>query len=279
MPKNANTTLEQAVANNPFPDYQEWWPMGSQFATFMSTSIVTEWRAVGGDDGILDNVRTYAVRYVQLVYGQEVRPALVDNFVQQPTALTLQSGQFDTLSYAFFRSAFELIAASDGDVKKQRRLFTKRVGRRFFEQVHDHLALDLPGGLKEQAQFEQLKAGIAQVGIFLSEQGYLRDHFDFTFEVDVPYRGKQIVQGAEQFLPRLHEEGQAYALYEMGYPVILPSAVYLYQTIGEAQHHSSRTIEELFDRVGYEARETDDFDPGQHPSQRVVELWDIHKRR
>ncbi|MEM8681700.1 MAG: hypothetical protein AAGF97_20315, partial [Planctomycetota bacterium] len=66
-----------------------------------------------------------------------------------------------------------------------------------------------------------------------------------------------------------------YALYEMGYPVILPSAVYLYHTVGEAQHHSSRTIEELFDRVGIEARETDDFDPIGYPSDRVVELWEI----
>ena len=61
----------------------------------------------------------------------------------------------------------------------------------------------------------------------------------------------------------------------MGYPIILPSAVYLYNTIGEAQHHSSRTIEELFARVGLTARETDDFDPTGFPSDRVVELWEI----
>jgi hypothetical protein len=61
----------------------------------------------------------------------------------------------------------------------------------------------------------------------------------------------------------------------MGYPVILPSAVYLYQTIGEAQHHSSRTIEELFARVNCDARETNDFDPTEYPSDRVVELWEI----
>ena len=68
---------------------------------------------------------------------------------------------------------------------------------------------------------------------------------------------------------------RGYALYEMGYPVILPSAVYLYNTLGEAQHHSSRTIEELFGRVGFQARETDDFDPSGFPSDRVVELWEI----
>ena len=64
----------------------------------------------------------------------------------------------------------------------------------------------------------------------------------------------------------------------MGYPVILPSAVYLYQTLGEAQHHSSRTIEELFARIGYVASETPDFDPTGYPSYRVVELWEIHRK-
>ena len=75
----------------------------------------------------------------------------------------------------------------------------------------------------------------------------------------------------------MQRNGVAYALYEMGYPVILPSAVYLYHTMGEAQHHSSRTIEELFALTGYEARETDDFDPIGHPSDRVIELWEIRK--
>ena len=61
-------------------------------------------------------------------------------------------------------------------------------------------------------------------------------------------------------------------LYEMGYPAILPSAVYLFRLLGEVQHHSSRTIEELFPRMGCEARETDDFDPTCFPAELVVEL-------
>ena len=60
--------------------------------------------------------------------------------------------------------------------------------------------------------------------------------------------------------------------------MILPSAVYLYHTLGEAQRSCSRTIEELFDRVGHEARETDDFNPMGCPSDRVVELWEIRKK-
>ena len=72
--------------------------------------------------------------------------------------------------------------------------------------------------------------------------------------------------------------GVAHALYEMGYPAILPSAVYLYHTLGEAQHHSSRTIQDLFDQIGYDAWETEDFDPTDYPSDMVVELWQIRAR-
>jgi hypothetical protein len=61
--------------------------------------------------------------------------------------------------------------------------------------------------------------------------------------------------------------------------VILPSAVHLFQTVGEAQHHSSRTLGELFERAGREAGETHDFDPSGFPSDRVVELWEIRKAR
>ena len=88
--------------------------------------------------------------------------------------------------------------------------------------------------------------------------------------------GHPITQRKADFLPAL-SGGVAYALYDMGYPIILPSAVYLYQTIGEAQHHSSRTIEELFARCGCTASETDDFDPTDFPSELVVELWEISK--
>jgi hypothetical protein len=156
-----------------------------------------------------------------------------------------------------------------------KRPFTQRVGKRFFTAVHDHLQLDLPNSLQTPAQFSQLQDNIQRVGQFLQDEGYLRDHFAFTFSVNLTYAGKTIQQTEDSFLEDLQANGVAYALYEMGYPVILPSAVYLYHTIGEAQHHSSRTIEELFDRIGCEARETDDFDPTDFPADMVVELWEI----
>ncbi|MEE2709105.1 MAG: hypothetical protein VYA69_05875 [Gemmatimonadota bacterium] len=61
----------------------------------------------------------------------------------------------------------------------------------------------------------------------------------------------------------------------MGYPIILPWAGYLYHTIGKALHHSSRTMEDLFDMVGYDARETDDLDPIGYPLDMMAEPWKI----
>ena len=113
------------------------------------------------------------------------------------------------------------------------------------------------------------------MGGFLLEEGYLRRHFAFRFDVSASRGGRPLAQNEADFLPALRDGGVAYALYEMGYPIILPSAVYLYRTLGEAQHHSSRTIEELFARCGCRASETDDFDPSGHPSKLVVELWEI----
>lgn len=49
--------------------------------------------------------------------------------------------------------------------------------------------------------------------------------------------------------------------------------------MGEAQHHSSRTIEELFEMVDSEGRETDDFESTGYPSEMVVELWEIREIR
>ncbi|MCB0010223.1 MAG: hypothetical protein KDE04_27345, partial [Anaerolineales bacterium] len=171
-------------------------------------------------------------------------------------------GEFDALSYGFFRAAFEALAdRTDAPVLADaRRAFTQRVGRRFFAQLADRLALDLPPALHTDADIARLRAAIDRVGAFLVAQGYLRDHFAFTFDVDVEHAGRVIRQDGAELAARLHGDGLAFALYEMGYPAILPSAVYLFHTLGEAQHHSSRTIEELFARVGCRAAETDDFD-------------------
>ena len=286
-------TLEQVVGERPFPEYAAWWPVGSAFTAFMSEAIVSEWNALDPDrgalnsdigaldpgSGALNDIREDAEKYISTVYGRPARQELVEAFVHPDGDATLQSGEFDALSYAFYRSAFRHIERHpdrfDEGLERERRLFTIRVGKLFFDRLNRHLALDLPDGLYTPGQLERLSAAIDLIGRFLHDQGYLRSHFAFRFDVDVDQCDTRIIQHADEVVSRLRKGRLAYALYEMGYPVILPSAVYLYHTIGEAQHHSSRTIENLFGKVGYDARETDDFDPIGYPSEMVVELWEI----
>lgn len=275
----ATRSLGDIVAERPFTEYGAWWRMGDDFLNFMSTAIVTEWSALPGNGGALETVTDYVGEYVRTVFQRPARDGLVDDFVQRRYTQPIQSGEFDALSYAFYRTAFETMAHNIEQyaepLARERRLFTKRVGKLFYAQLHDHLQLQLPSGLETPAQFAELQSGIDTVGEFLVAQGYLRDHFRFTFDVDAVAGQTRIEQRTTEALDNLHHNGIAHALYEMGYAVILPSAVYLYHTLGEAQHHSSRTIEELFERVGYDARETDDFDPINYPSELVVELWEI----
>lgn len=274
-------TLQDVVQEKPFRDFAEWWRVGPDFLTFMSKAIYAEWHALAGNERDLTAVSTYTNNYLQTVFDRSARPNLVSDFTSLSFDQTIYSGEFDALSYAFFRDTFEQIAANpdayEQSIERERRLFTKRVGRTFYDQVHSHLALDLPNALQTLEQFEQLKKAVKQVGHFMVEQGYLRDHFAFHFDVTLEHAGRTIRQEDSTFLQHL-TNGTGFALYEMGYPIILPSAVYLYHTMGEAQHHSSRTIEELFDRVGYEARETDDFDPIGFPSDMVIELWEIRPK-
>lgn len=274
-------TLQQIVAEKPFTEYGEWWEMGTEFLNFMSKAIVSEWAALPNNEGSYEAVNAYVGEYISTVFQRDARAGLVADFVNKTYDQPIQSGEFDALSYAFYRSSFELmnqyIDQYENSLARERRLYTKRVGAIFYDQVHNHLALNLPTGLDTSEQFAQLKAEIDAVGAFLHKQGYLHTHFRFTFDVDAEAGGTQIQQSDADALNNLKTNNLAHALYEMGYAVILPSAVYLYHTMGEAQHHSSRTIEELFDRVGFEARETDDFDPINYPSDMVVELWEIKR--
>ena len=276
-------SLATVVAENPYTDFATWWPMGEHFLAFMAEAICSQWQAAGAQEAQLVAVQREAEQYIELVYQRTARATLAADFLNRQNLASIQSGEFDALSYAFYKSAFDLFAAQrdggtlDGILADARHSFTQRVGQIFYRQLHDHLALQLPVQLSDATAFEQLTQAIAQVGAFLKQQGYLRDHFAFRFDVAQPYQGKQIVQTEADVVARFQQAAPVYALYEMGYPVILPSAVYLYQTQGEAQHHSSRTIEELFGRIGYIASETPDFDPTGYPSDLVVELWEIRR--
>lgn len=272
-------TLHQAVIDNPFPDYQDWWQVGETFTRFMSNAIVSEWEKMRDNTNTIEYVQEHVTEYISIVYERSTTPHLVQQFIQHSDPFTLWSGEFDALSYAFFRTAYDFLGANSIGapdlLATRRRQFTQRVGRKFYQAVHDHLAIELPTTLASQEDLQQLQRGIETVGNFLVDQKYCRDSFQFSFSVDVDWKGISIHQTDDTVIDALQRDGVAYALYIMGYPVILPSAVYLYNTIGEAQHHSSRTIEQLFSRVGYDAHETDDFDPTAFPSDKVVELWEI----
>lgn len=274
----SNPTLATVVAMKPYPDYAAWWPMGSDFMAFMADAIGAQWRAVVGEWADLLPVQQEVEHYIDVVYQRVAHPTLATDFLHAPGLSTFQSGEFDALSYAFFKHAYSTLAAKIADeaaLRQARHAFTQQVGRRFYQQVHDHLAIRLPTQLAAEADFVTLQAALQQVGAFLQTQGYLRDHFAFHFDVTIRHAGRQLTQRAAEVVTQVQAKRTVYALYEMGYPAILPSAVYLYHTMGEAQHHSSRTIEELFGRMGYRASETADFDPTGYPSDLVVELWEI----
>ena len=275
-------SLQEVVAEKPFEDFREWWSVGSDFVNFMSVAICGQWNNLPGESN-LDQLDGYVAEYIQTVYDRTAKENLATDFHSRKSRglNDIESGEFDALSYAFYRSAFERIAQNadqlENSVERERRLFTKRVGKAFFEQVNAKLQLDLPKQVETDADLQQLDGCIQQTGKFLAEQGYLKTHFAFVFDVDTTHGGQQVKQNRADVLGNIEKNGLAHGIYEMGYPIILPSAVYLYHTLGEAQHHSSRTIEELFDCVGFEARETDDFDPIGYPSDRVVELWEIKR--
>jgi hypothetical protein len=271
--------LTRIVQERSFPEFAQWWGMGNEFSMFMSRAIVSQWLELNDPKMDFDQVHYHVTEYLQLVYGHNVDIDLLENFIQQDFSHVLYSGEFDALSYAFYRSAFEALAEKfKGDVStlvRERKRFTNQVGKIFFTSIRDHLQLNLPSDLRTPTQLTHLQNNIDLIGKFLLDQGYLRDQCEFTFCVDVIHAGKHILQETDDFLQNLHQNNAGYALYKMGYPVILPSAVYLFKMFGEAQHHSSRTIEELFERIGYKARETDDFDPSNFPPDRVVELWTV----
>lgn len=271
--------LTEAVTANPLPDFAEWWPIGPDFTALMSDAIVSEWSALAGNDRSPGEVSAHVAEFLDIVYQRTVRASLVEDFSAHTLSTPLQSGEFDALSYGFFRSAFDLIERNidsyEAPLEDERRQFTRRVGRRVFGALEARLELDLPEGLDDHASFERLKATLDTMMAFLGDQGYFRGQGAFRFDVDVEHQGEQIGQPESEFVAHLRETGSAHALFEMSYPVILPSAIYLFATVGEAQHHSSRTVEELFARLGYAASETHDFDPSGYPPDMVVELWEV----
>ena len=272
-------TFAQVVKEHPFPEFSSWWEMGDEFIQFMSEAIVSQWQGLNHSEIDYHQIRQNMVEYLTLVYDKSAKADLFERFINGDISKAFYSGEFDALSYAFFRSAFEISTLKSKKYSTRRmkaiKQFTIDVGKNFYNSVHNHLKLNLPSTIETPQDLSQLEDNINLIGHFLVDQGYLRDTCEFRFFVDVQYAGKQINQTVGNFLNNLQKLNIGYALYSMSFPAILPSAVYLYQMFGEAQHHSSRTIEELFDRVGFKAREIEDFNPTHCPPDQVVELWEI----
>ena len=275
-----SASLSNVVSQHPYPEFQDWWPLGESFQALMADAITSQWHALSSPADDVDSVQSTVEEYISLVYHRQARPGLAADFASATSPCTLQSGEFDALSFAFFLSAYRKLASHfSGDaLRHSRRDFAEKVGAHFFSRLSEHLALELPLSLRNEADLASVNRAVQRIGEFLLDEGYLRSHFAFHFDVHAAHAGVSIDQKSDEMLAALGNGGTAFALYEMGHPVILPSAVYLHHIVGEAQHHSSRTIEELFARVGCDAWETDDFDPSLFPSDLVVELWKIRSR-
>lgn len=270
--------------NPPCPkfSFENWWPVGGIFLMFMSNAIWSAWqRCCPGDYDFGGKLAHHIETYLDIVYGQPFDGHLITDFITQRNLYDIRSGEFDALSYGLFLSAYEVIDSrfSPEEAKTKRHEFTQHVGKVFYEAMAFRLHLVLPKELDDNVDVEMLKNAIDQIGMFLLREGYLFDRFAFSLDVDTKYKSKPTVQSSKGFLTNLKSGGTGYALYEMGYPIILPSAIYLSRSrFKEAQHHSSRIIEEVFDRIGYEAHETPDFDPTEHNPGCVVEFWKISKK-
>ena len=101
--------LASVVAERPFREFSPWWEMGNEFIQFMSTAIVSEWTKLNGTKDGLEKIQSYLDEYLGLVYDQNAHPNLLKNFIERDFSSPFYSGEFDALSYAFYRAALETI--------------------------------------------------------------------------------------------------------------------------------------------------------------------------
>ena len=175
-------TLSTAVSQHPYPEYQEWWPMGESVLALMADAILSQWRPLSPSADSVASIQETVDEYISLVYGRQARPELAASFAAAADRGTVQSGEFDALSYAFFLSAYRKFASqfSGDDLSRARREFAERVGAHFFSHLSEHLTLEPPRALQSGADLALVKSAIQCVGEFLLEEGYLRSRFAFS---------------------------------------------------------------------------------------------------
>ncbi len=297
--------LGEVVEENPYPEFtgteayrrmsdqpslgQLPWPMGGEFIGLISDSIVGLWRDYLGELGFnsdLEEVKDVFQTYMGTVYDVDVDRSIVEDFVVhgigEETRIT--SSEFDALSFAFYFHVYEKIeeelSESEAEVRKYQ--FAVDVGERVFSNLESHLDFSLPDSYEDVEDLDEyIMEPLNTIGRFLHNQGYLGTGFDFSldFEETDPETGDSYSQDAGDFLEDVESGDEqnpaAHGNYVMGMPSILPSAVYLFNIKDEAQHHSSRIIQEVFNQMGIMGKELDNFDPEGYDSEEVVEIWEF----
>jgi len=174
--------LSRLVEEYPFPDFVEWWELGATFSALMAESVFSQWFALHKNDSEMRLTNEGVVDYLKVVYGRKMRVSLVEDLVRQNFAVPLQSGEFDALSYAFYKSAFLFIGNSHKNDRyssnRERYAFTKQVGEILFRNIAHYLDLHVPTNGINESSFSQLDACLRKIGIFLEKlricTGWLR---------------------------------------------------------------------------------------------------------
>ena len=142
-------------------------PWARDFLAFMAQAIGTEWRAVTGTKrGDLAAVQTdlpSILSWSIIVWrDQRLLPIL-----SRASTCTIRSGEFDALSYAFYKSAFETFSATIADTTAMAdaaMALHSVLASLFINQLHEHLALRLPNQLQTEADFTHLQKAIDRAG-------------------------------------------------------------------------------------------------------------------
>lgn len=171
-----------------------------------------------------------------------------------PFRLITTAQGFDSLSYSIFKFLFENTIPEQRKEKEMEvtlgigediyRWFNIYSDRPFLKKLEQICAIFVRVGYYNQARI--------LFSVWDKNETYFFDEADFL-------AGKKVYLG-----------------YKMVDPVIMPSATRLFVEYGGAQHFSSRTIQACLKESGVEGGEIN-FDPREHDTANVVELWEIQK--
>ena len=73
-------TLSTVVSQHPYPEYQDWWPLGESFLAMMADAIVGRWRDLSSPAETVDSVQNIVDEYIARAYHRQARPRLAAGF-------------------------------------------------------------------------------------------------------------------------------------------------------------------------------------------------------